>query len=144
MKQTINELIDTLAQQDTSIETQLLAPKLIKQLYKQKGDPTPEEFPTLHNMGTYFKHVEGYTKYMPVITTQTLKQEPVDYHIKRPSETKQRIIDRYFDDGWNIRVLAYNVMCDKYIQSTVDPRLAVHIIHTRDCSKYEYAIIKEQ
>lgn len=57
--------------------------------------------------------------------------------------TKRDIIDRYYADGWNIRVLAYNVMCDKYIQHPHYPNLALHITSTRDKATYEYCIIDD-
>lgn len=144
MKQTITELIDTLAAQDTSIETQLLAPKLIRKLYAELGAPTPADFPDeCATAGTYWTKQNGYTTHIDVLKSAFMVNDnlsPTDWYIKRASGTKVAIVDRYTRAGWHCRVQAYNVLAHKYVQHPRYPRVWVLFYSTRDCNKYEYVI----
>ena len=124
-----------------TLENQLLTRHYVRQLYTQLGEPTADEFPGIHNIVSSFARVLGYTTHIDIVTPQDMRQEPVDYQIKRPSEIKERIIDKHYNDGWSIRVLAFNVMCHKYVASIKHPHLAVRITNSRDTATYEYVLI---
>ena len=124
-------------------EAQILrdTPKQVRRLYAALGEPTESEFPGVHNLTPNPQRTAPYTR-LRTITAQEMRQEPVDYRIQRPSDTKTHIIDRYYADGWSIRVLAYNVMCSKYIRSTSYPHLAVRLTASRDKATYEYVYVQ--
>lgn len=127
------------------MERELLTRKMMRQLYKELGDPNPADY---EGVGKYLyrvSKVSGYTKW-PIIKTEdqlAYINGDVVYHISRPSETKQRIVENYTRDGWSCSVQAYNVSCDKYMKHKDYDNLWIRFISTRDCSKYEYVLVKE-
>ena len=118
---------------------------MLRQLYKELGHPNPADYEGVGNHLYKVCKVSGYTKMPIVITRDKLRYRNggVDYHIKKPSETKQRIVEEYTKDGWSCDVQAYNVSCDKCIKHKDYDNLWIHFISTRDCSKYEYVLIRE-
>ena len=131
------------------MERELLTRKMMRQLYKELGDPNPADY---EGVGKYLyrvSKVSGYTKW-PIIKTkdqldyyEKIEKGTVTYHINRPSETKMRIVDNYTRDGWSCDVQAYNVACDKYVPHKDYDNIWIRFISTRDCSKYEYVLVKE-
>lgn len=127
------------------MERELLTRKMMRQLYKELGDPNPADY---EGVGKYLyrvNKVSGYTKW-PIIKTKDQLDYingDVVYHINRPSETKQRIVENYTRDGWSCNVQAYNVSCDKYVPHKDYDNLWIRFISTRDCSKYEYVLVRE-
>lgn len=127
------------------MERELLTRKMLRQLYKELGDPNPADY---EGVGKYLyrvNKVSGYTKWPNINTEDQLEYMggDVTYHINRPSETKQRIVENYTNDGWSCDVQAYNVSCEKYIKHKDYDNLWIRFISTRDCSKYEYVLVKE-
>lgn len=127
------------------MERELLTRKMLRQLYKELGDPNPADY---EGVGKYLysvSKVSGYTKF-PIIKTEDQLEYingDVEYRISRPSETKQRIIENYLGDGWSCSVQAYNILCDKYMKHKDYDNIWIRFISTRDCSKYEYVLVKE-
>lgn len=96
-----------LAHQPHSMERTFATRHAMRQLYNTLGDPTPEDFPEAYAQATHFARQRGYTTHIPITTTT--RQQPVDYRIKRPSDIKQRLIEHYYNAGWDVIVTAYNV-----------------------------------
>lgn len=147
-KYTAEELIDILKKGDESetIEGKLLKPKYIRELYKQLGNPTEEDFPEECNTaGRYWKKVEGYTIDICSMTKRMMEnrnRERTYWYVKRPSMTKVNIVERYIRAGWHCTVQAYNVMCTRYAQHPRYKNIGVEFYSSRDCNKYEYFIIR--
>lgn len=146
MRHKIADTLMTLAN-DTSMEATLLTRKLTRNLYKELGSPTKDDFPDAYkHAGCWRKHA-GYTTSINTVTTDemhTHNNAPTRYCIKRPSETKQRIVETYTRDGWNVTVQAYNVMCTRYIRHPKYDNLAVRFYVSRDCAKYSYVIVTDE
>lgn len=127
-----------------TIEGELLKKQLIRELYKRLGTPTEEDFPDEYKIaGRGWKKQSGFTKWMGVMCEDTMKaqnNEPTNWHIKRPSPTKLRIVDEYTRAGWSCTVQAYNVMCYKYVKHPRYKNIWVCFYSSRDCNKYEYVI----
>lgn len=136
----LSAIIDALT--STSMENQLAHTHNVKRLYTLLGEPTAEDFPGVHNIVSHYTRARGYTQ-LRIIRQHELRQQPVGYHIKRPSNTKLRIIDTYYNDGWDITVSAYNVFCVKCIRHARVPNLAVRVTSSRDSATYEYVLIEE-
>lgn len=126
----------------TSLEDQLARTHNVKRLYRTLGEPTPQDFPGVHNIVSHYTRKYGYTR-MHTFPPSMLRQRPVDYHIKRPSDIKRRIINRYCDDGWSVSVSAYNVMCTKVIRHARIPQLAVFLTSSRANATYEYMLMED-
>ena len=145
MEQIIDKLVNDL--QEETIEKQLLRPKLIRELYKQLGDPTQEDFPEIYETaGGGWKREKGYTTFFfrePVEEMKRFCNQPTDWRIKKPSQTKLEIVDRYSRAGWYCRVEAYNVACVKYAKHPRYDKIWVHFYSGRDCNKYYYVIERE-
>ena len=145
-KFTIDEIVKILMDESENhtMEGQLIKPKLIRELYKQVGDPQEEDFPDEYRIaGRCWKKICGYTTDIGVSTAQCMEahnKQPTTWYIKRPSMTKVNIVDRYTRAGWNCAVQAYNVMCDKYVKHPKYNNLWVRFYSSRDCNKYEYVI----
>ena len=127
------------------MERELLTRKMMRQLYRELGDPNPADY---EGVGKYLysvSKVSGYTKFPIIKTEDQLKYINGDivYHINRPSETKREIVENYLRDGWSCAVQAYNVLCDKYMKHKDYDNIWIRFISTRDCSKYEYVLVKE-
>ena len=138
---TIEAIKDVLTQ-DT-LETRLLKPRLIRQLYKQLGEPTQDDFPGAYKHASSFKRVDGYTTHICVYHPTQMdayNREPVDYRIKYTSEKKRCIINDYYRDGWHVRVLAFNVLCTRFIQHPRYSHIWVMFYVSRDCAQYKYVL----
>lgn len=141
---TIEAITDVLTQ-DT-LETRLLKPRLIRQLYKQLGKPTQDDFPGAYKHASSFRRADGYTtRLVPYRPTQmdAYNNMRVDYHIKQPSYMKRRIINDYYQDRWHVVVYAFNVLCSKFIRHPRYPQIAVYFHKTRDTATYEYVLVKD-
>lgn len=127
------------------MERELLTRKMMRQLYKELGDPNPADYEGVGKYSYRVNKVSGYTKWPNINTEDQLEYMggDVTYHISRPSETKQRIVENYTRDGWSCDVQAYNVLCDKYVKHKDYDNIWIRFISTRDCSKYEYVLVKE-
>lgn len=127
------------------VERELLTKKMLRQLYKELGDPKPADYEGVGNHVYSVDKVSGYTKWPIIKTEYDLRyiNGGVEYHINRPSETKQRIVENYRSDGWSCDVQAYNVSCVKYMKHKDYDNIWIRFISTRDCSKYEYVLVKE-
>ena len=148
-KFTVEEIAKILRDEanNETIEGQLLKPKLIRELYKQLGEPKEEDFPNEYKVaGRYWKKREGYTTYFEVMHNYTMKSKnrsATEWNIARPSRTKMEIVEEYTRAGWHCRVQAYNVMCYKYVPHPKYKNIWVCFYSSRDCNKYEYIIEKE-
>lgn len=141
----VRQIVELHDSTENIMERDIALPKMLRQLYKAVGDPDPADY---EGVGKYLyrvSKVSGYTKYPIVISEDKTRwiNGDVTYHISRPSETKQRIVENYRSDGWSCDVQAYNVSCDKYMKHKDYDNLWVRFISTRDCSKYEYVFIRE-
>lgn len=127
------------------VERELLTKKMLRQLYKELGDPNPADYEGVGNHVYSVDKVSGYTKYPIVISEDETRwiNGDVTYHISRPSETKRQIVEEYTRDGWSCSVQAYNVLCDKYMKHKDYDNIWIRFISTRDCSKYEYVLVRE-
>ena len=141
----VRNIVKVYDDKEHEMERELLTRKMLRQLYKELGDPHPADYEGVGNHLYKVCKVSGYTKLPMVITKDKLKciNGDVDYRIKKPSETKQRIVEEYTKDGWSCMVQAYNVSCDIYVPHKDYDNLCIRFISTRDCSKYEYVLIRE-
>lgn len=141
----VKNIVKVQDDKEHEMERELLTRKMMRQLYKELGDPNPADY---EGVGKYLysvSKVSGYTKYPIVISEDETRwiNGDVTYHISRPSETKQRIVENYRSDGWSCDVQAYNVSCVKYMKHKDYDNIWIRFISTRDCSKYEYVLVKE-
>ena len=129
-----------------TIEGQLLKPKLIRELYKQLGRPTEEDFgKEMEPAGTYWDKMNRYTKDICIFSKEFMNaynNSPTDWRIQRASCTKMRIVEKYTQNGWHCTVYAYNVLCTKYVPHPKYKDVWVYFYSSRDCNKYEYIIEK--
>lgn len=145
-KFTIDEIVNYLKNEheNQTIEGQLLRKKLIRELYKQLGDPKEEDFPDEYKTaGWGWKKISGYTNDINVYTARYMETEngaPTRWGIKHASHAKIKIVEEYTRAGWNCYVQAYNVMCDKYVKHPKYENIWVRFYSSRDCNKYEYVI----
>lgn len=144
----VRNIISVQDDKDHELERDLLTRKMMRQLYKELGDPDPKDYEGVGKYLCIVKKVTGYTTWVGIKTKHELEFMSkygggVEYHIKRPSETKQRIVENYTEDGWSCSVSAYNVACEKYMKHKDYDNLYIRFIRTRDCSKYEYILAKE-
>lgn len=143
---TVDEIVTFLKNeaQNETIEGQLIRKKLIRELYKQLGDPQEKDFPNEYKIaGWGWKKIPGYTNDIEVMyETQMLAQnnEKTNWCVERPSRTKVEIVDEYTRAGWSCTVQAYNVMCNKYVKHPRYKNVWVRFYSSRDCNKYEYVI----
>lgn len=129
---------------ENSMEKELLQRKLIKQLYKELGTPTKEDFPDEYEVagGCWEKH-RGYTTWIGIMQERTMEIEngaPTDWKIERASRTKVAIVEKYTRHGWSCTVQAYNVICRKFVKHPKYEGIWVCFQASRDCNKYEYVI----
>lgn len=150
IKFTVPEIVEFLRKEEENktIEGQLLRTKLIRELYKQLGEPKKEDFPDEYKTaGCGWKKISGYTKDIDMYTARHMEIEngaPTGWSIKRPSRTKMEIVEEYTRAGWSCNVQAYNVMCNKYVKHPKYENIWVRFYSSRDCNKYEYVIEKEE
>lgn len=141
----VKNIVKVWDDKEHEMERELLTRKMMRQLYKELGDPNPADYEGVGNHLYSVSKVSGYTKYPIVISEDETRwiNGDVTYHISRPSETKQRIVENYRSDGWSCDVQAYNVSCVKYMKHKDYDNIWIRFISTRDCSKYEYVLVKE-
>lgn len=129
---------------ENSMEKELLQRKLIKQLYKELGDPKEEDFKDEFEVaGGYWKKYRGYTTGISILCRDTMEIDnnaPTKWNIERPSRTKIEIVERYTNHGWHCRVEAFNVICQKFVKHPKYEGIWVCFYASRDCNKYEYVI----
>lgn len=129
------------------MERELLTRKMMRQLYKELGDPNPADYKGVGEFLYSVGKMSGYTKWVVTHTKSDLERLKwggrVELRIKRPSETKMAIVERYTRAGWNCDVQAYNVSCEKYVPHKDYDNIWIRFISTRDCSKYEYVLVRE-
>ena len=126
------------------MEKELLQRKLIRQLYKELGTPTKEDFPDEYEVagGCWEKH-RGYTTEIGIVRArimETVNNSSTNWRIERPSPTKVALVEKYTRHGWYCTVQAYNVMCSKYVKHPRYEGIWVCFYSSRDCNKYEYII----
>lgn len=147
---TVDEIVKILKDEaeNETIEGQLLKPKLIRELYKQLGTPTEEDFPDEYKIaGWGWRKVERYTTGIDILTECQMRSQNnamTEWHIERASGTKIRIVEEYTRAGWSCVVQAYNVMCNKYVPHPKHKNIWVMFYSSRDCNKYEYVILREE
>lgn len=145
-KMEIQTIIEHLKKEreNETIEGNLLKTKMIRELYKELGDPKEEDFPNEYKVAGYCwrKHA-GYTRWLEFKTEKEMEwanAENTDWQIVRPSTKKVRIVEEYVRAGWHCRVQAYNVICTRYVKHPKYENLWVEFYSSRDCNKYEYVI----
>lgn len=130
--------------ENETIEGNLLKTKMVRELYKELGDPKEEDFPEEFKVaGGYWKKHAGYTKWLEFKTEREMywaNNEVTDWYIERPSHRKVEIVEEYARAGWHCRVQAYNVICTRYVKHPKVENLWVEFYSSRDCNKYEYVI----
>lgn len=146
---TIDEIVKMLMDESENhtMEGQLIKPKLIRELYKQLGDPTEEDFKSEYEIaGRCWKKMAGYTKDIDISTERIMNNEnnaSTVWYINRASMTKVNIVERYTRAGWSCAVQSYNVLCTKYVKHPRYKNIWVRFYSSRDCNKYEYVIETE-
>ena len=141
----VRNIVKVQDDKEHEMERELLTRKMLRQLYKELGDPKPADYEGVGNHVYSVDKVSGYTKF-PIIKTEDQLEYingDIVYHINKPSETKREIVENYLRDGWSCAVQAYNVLCDKYIKHKDYDNIWIRFISTRDCSKYEYVLVRE-
>ena len=144
-KYTVDELTDMLIKENenATIEGQLLRKGLIRELYKQLGDPAKEDFPNEFKHAYRFAKMQGYTTDIGIMSKHAMVAQnsaPTNWCIKYPSATKIQIVEEYTRDGWSCQVQAYNVLCNKYVEHPKHKKIWVRFYCSRDCAKYEYIL----
>lgn len=149
-KFTVNEIVKTLRneEENNTIEGELLKPKLIRELYKQLGAPTEEDFPEEYKIaGRCWNKFPGYTTDIPIMTERLMERHnnsPTTWRITYCSPTKREIAEDYTRAGWHCEVQSYNVLCGRYAKHPKYKNLWVYFYSSRDCNKYEYVIEREE
>lgn len=127
-----------------TIETQLLEPKLIRELYKVLGTPSEEDFPKEYEIaGRCWSKMRGYTTGISVMSERVMERENnqgTTYRVNRPSQLKRDIAREYEKAGWYCEIQAYNVICRKFVRHPRYENIWVFFYSSRDCNKYEYII----
>ena len=145
-KFTVEEIVKFLRdeEENETIEGQLLRTKLIRELYKQLGDPKEEDFgKEMEPAGTYWKKEKGYTTDIEIMTASHMEycnRQATNWQITYPSDTKKAIVRRYEDKGWSCDVGPYVVTCIKFVKHPKHEGIWVRLISTRDFNKYQYVI----
>ena len=147
-KFTVPEIVKFLRDEakNETIEGRLLRTKLIRELYKQLGDPKEEDFgEEMEPAGTYWTKENGYTLYMEIMAASRMdacNKEATNWQITYPSATKQAIVRKYEDKGWHCSVGPYVVSCIKFVKHPKYEGVWVCFRSTRDHNKYQYIIEK--
>jgi hypothetical protein len=143
----VRNIVKVQDDKEHEMERELLTRKMMRQLYKELGDPNPADYKGVGEFLYSVGKMSGYTKWVVMLTETELERLKwggcVESRIKRPSETKMAIVERYTRAGWNCDVQAYNVSCDKYVPHKDYDNIWIRFVSTRDCSKYEYILVKE-
>lgn len=147
-KFTVEEIVKFLRDEEKNetIEGQLLRTKLIRELYKQLGDPTKEDFEKeMEPAGTYWAKENGYTTNIEIMTANHMEhcnKLETNWQIRYPSDTKRSIVRRYEDKGWHCSVGPYVVSCMKFVKHPKHEGVWVCFRSTRDVNRYQYIIEK--
>lgn len=145
-KFTIEEIVKFVKDEtkNPTIEGELLRKKLIRELYRQLGEPNEKDFPNEYKIaGRYWKKFPGYTTYINIRTERIMEIDngaPTTWRVERPSRTKMEIVEDYTKAGWHCEVQSYNVLCGKYVKHPKYKNIWVYFYSSRDCNKYEYVI----
>jgi len=148
-KFTVEEIVKFLRDEEDNetIEGQLLRTKLIRELYKQIGEPKEEDFgKDMEPAGTYWTKEKGYTTSIEIMTASHMEycnEQETNWQIKYPSDTKRSIVRRYEEKGWSCSVGPYVVSCTKFVKHPKHEGVWVCFRSTRDHNKYEYVIEKK-
>ena len=147
--QDVMKLVNTITTSCTqnTMEAELLRKKCARELYKLLGEPTEEDFPDeFKTAGAWrFTKQQGYTSHIQILKPEFMRamnNTGTDWHIKRPSQTKVAIIERYTRDGWHSTVYSMNVICTKYTKHPRFKDVWIEFYSSRDCAKYEYVLEK--
>lgn len=147
-KFTVPEIVEFLRKEadNETIEGKLLRTRLIRELYKQLGDPKEDDFgKEMEPAGTYWTKENGYTTWIEIMTANHMEhcnKFETRWQITHPSETKKAIVRKYEDKGWSCSVGPYVVSCMKFVKHPKYEGVWVCFRSTRDCNKYEYIIEK--
>lgn len=147
-KFTVPEIVEFLRKEveNETIEGQLLRTKLIRELYKQLGDPKKEDFEKdMEPAGTYWIKENGYTTNIEVLTANHMdycNKQATNWLITYPSATKREIVRAYEEKGWSCSVGPYVVSCIKFVKHPKHEGVWVCFRSTRDHNKYQYIIEK--
>lgn len=147
-KFTVPEIVEFLRKEadNETIEGQLLRKKLIRELYKQLGTPTEEDFSKeMEPAGTCWAKEDGYTTNIEIMEASHMNacnREGTNWHISYPSDTKRSIVRRYEDKGWHCSVGPYVVSCTKFVKHPKYENIWVLFRSTRDVNRYQYIIEK--
>ena len=142
----VDEIVEMLTNtSEHKIETQLLQKQLIRDLYKQLGTPSKEDFPDVYGTaGSGWEKVDGYTNGISLNDRRLIEgmnKTKTIWGVAHPSKIKMDIVETYVRDGWHCEVGAYNVTATKYIQHPRYDKVYVYFISTRDCNKYMYGLL---
>lgn len=149
-KFTVEEIVKFLRdeEENETIEGQLLRTKLIRELYKQLGEPKEEDFgKEMEPAGTYWTKINRYTKNIEIMTERHMKycnNQETNWQITYPSDTKKVIVKKYEEKGWSCNVGPYVVSCMKFVKHPKYEGIWVCFRSTRDHNKYEYVIEKKE
>ena len=149
-KFTVPEIVEFLKEEDKNetIEGQLLRKKLIRELYKQLGEPKEKDFKDVYEIaGRCWKKFPGYTTWINIRTERMMEIDnnaPTTWRITYCSPTKREITEEYTRAGWHCEVQSYNVLCGKYVKHPKYKNIWVYFYSSRDCNKYEYVIEREE
>lgn len=147
-KFTVEEIVKFLRdeEENETIEGQLLRKKLIRELYKQLGEPKTEDFEKeMEPAGTCWTKENGYTTNIEIMTEKYMKYcngQATNWQITYPSATKKEIVRKYEEKGWSCSVGPYVVSCMKFVKHPKHEGVWVRLRSTRDFNKYEYIIEK--
>lgn len=145
-KFTVDEIVEFLRKEEENetIEGKLLRTKLIRELYKQLGTPTKEDFEEeMEPAGTYWEKENGYTTDIEIMTESHMNacnKEATNWNITYPSDTKKAIVRRYEDKGWHCSVGPYVVSCMKFVKHPKYEGIWICFRSTRDVNRYQYII----
>lgn len=149
-KFTVEEIVKFLRdeEENETIEGRLLRKKLIRELYKQLGEPKAEDFgKEMEPAGTYWTKENGYTTNIEIMTARHMEncnKFATNWQISYPSDTKKAIVKKYEEKGWYCSVGPYVVSCMKFVKHPKHEGIWVCFRSTRDHNKYEYVIEKKE
>lgn len=147
-KFTVEEIVTFLKNEaeNETIEGQLIRTKLIRELYKQLGEPKEKDFgKEMEPAGTYWSKETGYTTSIEIMTANHMKHcnsQATNWQITYPSHTKKEIVRKYEEKGWSCSVGPYVVSCMKFVKHPKYEGVWVCFRSTRDCNRYQYIIEK--
>ena len=149
-KFTVEDIVKFLRDEEDNetIEGQLLRTKMIRELYKQLGDPEEEDFrKEMQPAGTYWEKEKGYTTSIESMTAKHMKycnEQETNWQITYPSPTKRQIVNDYEQNGWSCNVGPYVVSCMKFVKHPKHEGVWVCFRSTRDFNRYQYVIEKKE